>query len=225
MRTYIFAATICSFSSLGAAQQSACSIDSPPPNCQSYYYAQADALVLGTGIPFGDKDPHCGTPQSLDAVDTAIKLLIARPDGYRFKDAHGDVLKFLRDSGIQHQLAEGTSGFAHDWILRNGPRAEFANCATLAAFIPKKATFVAYRLKNTDIDAASSDPNRFGGCEPGVDCSNSFSRFLGVPDLRDEDGGKAVAVVFANWSHNRRRVGHLIVFYSMPPGETPVPQW
>ena len=225
MRASLLALAFCLSPTFSHAQKSACDIDNPPANCERYYYATSDALVAGTGIPYGGTDPYCGTNQNLDAVDAVLRLLAMRPDGFRYQNATADLLKLLKDTGLYQQLANQTTGFVHDFLLRNGPRAQYANCATLAALIPRQATYRAYRLTNTDIDASPADPHRYGGCEPGKDCSNGFSRFLGIPELREENGVTAVAVVFANWSHNRRRVGHLTVFFEMPPGQKPVENW
>jgi hypothetical protein len=202
----------------------ACNIEDPPAQCAGAWYASAEALVAGTGIPYDKSDPVCGSNDNGNALKEVLEFLSNRPDASRFKDAAGDVFKFVRDSGLWSPIVNGAGGEVHNILMRNGPKAAYANCVNLAVFIPKEAKVVAFRMRNVDIDAAPG-PERIGGCEPGKDCSNGFSRFIFYPDTQETSGTEAVGTVFANWSHNRRRVGQFHVFFTMPPGKTVLAQW
>jgi hypothetical protein len=188
------------------------------------WYSQADMLVAGTGIPYGGSDPNCNAGQTINAIEPILGMLANKGNSAQLMKSAGDLFKYLGDSGLYQNLANNTGGVVHDVLLRNGPRAQVASCAVMAVLIPSNAKYRGYRLKNTDIDAALGDPGRIGGCTPGVDCSNGYSRFLAIPELKEKDGVKAVGTVFANWSHNRRRVGHLGVFFTLPSGSEPPPQ-
>jgi hypothetical protein len=126
-------------------------------------------------------------------------------------------MAFLVASGVAQTAINSTGGAVHDILVRNGPRTAYAQCALMTALIPNKAEYVGYRISNVDIDTGINEPSRNGGCIPGQDCTNGWSRFMTIPDVRENAGARAVWTVFANWS-DRRRGGQLIVFYKMPQG-------
>jgi len=208
--------------STAEAQTPACNIANPPAGCgNNMFFVQVDMLVNGTGVPYGGTDPNCGASNNDQALIAILGQLAQRPDAAGLKTAAGDLFKWLGDSGVYRQVANSVGGMAHDVLLRNGPRATYASCGLLAALIPSNASYQGYRISNTDIDASPQDPGRVGGCTPGQDCSNGYSRFISIPELKDSNGIRVVSTTFENWSHNRRRVGQLIVFFTMPPGATP----
>lgn len=202
--------------------KSACMVDNPPANCSDYQAITVTSLVSGNSVPLGGPDPICGQEASSDVVKTVINVA-ANALGGNLAGAAGDVMNYIQKSGLTQTLINSTGGTVHDILVRNGPRTAYANCATIVALIPSNAIWDGgYRISNVDIDASPADPAaRFGGCAPGNDCSNGWSRFMVIPNIEQSGGGKAVWTQFANWS-DRRRVGFLTVFFKMPVG-APIP--
>jgi len=201
--------------------KSACQIEPAPANCGDYYVITVTSLVGGNSVPLGGPDPKCGS-EADPAIVEAVMKVASNALGGNIAGAAGDLMNYVQKNNLTQTLINSTGGTVRQILERNGPRTEYAQCATMAALLPRKAVWEGgYRLGNVDIDAAAESGVRNGGCSPGVDCSNGFSRFLVVPDLVESDGSKAVWTQFANWS-DRRRVGSLSVFFKMPQG-APVP--
>lgn len=198
--------------------KSACDIDKPPADCSSMLVVTSEALVGKTGVPANTPDPKCATQNSTSTIESAIKVIVAYYQG-DLSNSAGDIRRLLTDAKFGQTLLNNTGGVVHQFILNNGLKTEFANCVTLAVVVPDSADVLGYRVRNVDIDASLEDPARFGGCSPGVDCSNGWSRLLSYPSPVKVDGVQYVSAVFANWSHDRRRVGELYVFFKLPPGE------
>jgi hypothetical protein len=192
------------------------------PTAKAWLYSTSESLAPNTGIPVDTANPTCQTQQSSDAVKVILQSAPALVTG-NYKNAAGDLLKFMSQTPVYADLVSKTSGVVHDFILRNGPKSQHSTCVLLSVVVPKDALIVGVRLHNHDIDAAAADPGVFATCQPAIDCPNGWSKFLGYPETTDDANAKAVSTIFANWSHNRRRVGKLTVFFTMPPGKTPIP--
>jgi hypothetical protein len=205
-----------SFAQKAPGLYDACDVDNPPAACSGMKVAIVAALAPPTGQPVDSSNPRCSSANSIDYTKYVLEAINKSQDPDALEEIAGDFFEVFQ-AQVGKEVLKHTSGELHNFILRNGPKASGAECVPVAAFLPSKATIHGIRLFVHDIDAAP--PQHWGGCGlAGEECSIGFSRFIVPPVELSEAGGQAVATTFANWSHDRRRVGHLYVFFSMPQG-------
>lgn len=187
---------------------SACAIDAPPANCSSNMWALEINQQVPNGAYVHVADPGCmndateGVEKVIQSVINAKNPLVANFSGSLSKFVASPINNYLRNQG-------GDIGRLLSPYAKNG-----AICAPVIAKIPSNATYLGYRLIRCD------GVEGCGRCSPGADCR--WSKFQSAPVVQSRPGGiKTVTSIFMNWSHDRPRTARMIVFYTMPQGETP----
>jgi hypothetical protein len=191
----------------------ACTISKPPKNCKGLWASTVSVAVSGTGARVVGEDPKCtpGQQKELNYSNLLGNAVKNVGDPNKFLNYTGDVFNMVQKDTVKEitQVIRGDVGAA---ITRNfGPTTKFANCAPLIVAIPQDAEVIGFRLEASD--------DKRGPCRIGEDCSISWSKFPQVPTEVTNDGVRAIASTFRNWSHNRTRVAYMTVFFrsAKPP--------
>lgn len=191
----------------------ACTISDPPQNCKGLWASTVSVAVSGTGDRVVGADPQCtpGQQQELNYSNLLGSAVKNVGDPKKFLNYTGDVVNMVQKDTVK-ELTKVIRGDVGAAITRNfGPTTRFANCAPLIVAVPQGAEVVGFRLE-------ASDGTR-GRCSVGQDCSIGWSKFPQAPTEVTNEGVRAIASTFRNWSHDRTRVAYMTVFFrsATPP--------
>ncbi|MDN2712083.1 hypothetical protein O0880_21900 [Janthinobacterium sp. SUN118] len=184
----------------------------PASLCADCYVQLVEVTAPATGIVVSGSDPACGINEVTTFFDVVGAAVATYIDPYASANL-AELGKRLVYRSVRNQVG----GSFQTFLDANGPRSPYANCAPIAALIPADAMVTTIHLGINDLAAGP------GSCLPGTDCSTGYARFLNAPEVRSvANGGQIVATTFANWSHDRDRVGRMFVVFRMPDGKIPI---